>query len=158
MPVAAFVHGQSIGRALRQALADTLQTVAAKCAVMALEATAWGFYSLAQHDYKAAGEYFTSAGLFAAVGGAAAVAARFVQPGKEERGGAGGGSQAGAGASTQQEGSGAQRGPRVTFVIQGNVYGPGGVRTIMDLMNREVLDNDAPLFASGTTGRKAVRR
>jgi hypothetical protein len=48
------LYGESVGKALKQALAAELAHVAARCAIKALEATADGFFFLATGQFAAA--------------------------------------------------------------------------------------------------------
>jgi hypothetical protein len=91
------LYGKTGPAIMRQILAAALATIAAESAVHAIEALALGFYRLAQHDYGAAGQAFTSAAIFGSVAGAAAIAGRviagnsFNQQAQASTGGASGG-------------------------------------------------------------------
>jgi hypothetical protein len=81
------LYGDSIGAAMKKALAAELAKLAASSAIHALEATAWGFYMLAMQDYRGAALAFQSAALFAAVAIGAGVAARALTPGGRDKAG-----------------------------------------------------------------------
>ncbi|HRJ90427.1 MAG TPA: tape measure protein [Pyrinomonadaceae bacterium] len=72
------LYGDSIGLALKKALAAELAHVAGVATVNALYATALGFMRLAQWDFVGAGQAFTSAALWAALAGGTALAAKAV--------------------------------------------------------------------------------
>jgi hypothetical protein len=74
------LYGDSIGTALRKALAAQLAHFAATAAMHALYATALGFLRLAQWDFVAAGHAFASAALWAGFAGVAAIAAKAIMP------------------------------------------------------------------------------
>src|SRR5579859_206052 len=67
---------QSVGKALEQALAQSLATIAAQAAVKALFYTAEGFAAMAGFQETSAGQYFAAAGEMAAVAVAAGVTGR----------------------------------------------------------------------------------
>lgn len=70
------LYGGSVGKALKQALAAELAHIAGVATVKALYATALGFMRLAELNFPAAGNAFLSAGLWAALAGGTALAAR----------------------------------------------------------------------------------
>jgi hypothetical protein len=72
------LYGGSVGEALKMALAAELAHIAGVATVNALYATALGFLRLAQWDFAAAGNAFVSAGMWAALAGGVALAARAV--------------------------------------------------------------------------------
>lgn len=74
------LYGESVGKALKQALAAELAHVAARCAIKAIEATADGFFFLATGQHAAAVAAFTAAAYYAAVAVAAGVAAKALAP------------------------------------------------------------------------------
>lgn len=70
------LYGGSVGKALKQALAAELAYLAGWATVQALRATAWGFLMLAMQKYDSAANAFIAAGVFAALAGGSALAAR----------------------------------------------------------------------------------
>lgn len=72
----AIAYGQNVGQAMKRAAQEEVASIAEKSLVKSLEALATGFYLLAVQDYTGAGQAFTSAALWGAIGGAAAVASR----------------------------------------------------------------------------------
>jgi hypothetical protein len=131
----AIVYEKSIGAAMASALKATLASLSAEALVQAIKATALGFLRLAEHDYAAASQAFTSAGIWATVGGVAAIAGRALPSTGAERGatpGFGGlvvGAPGGVGAVVRAGGpsplaAGAGRPPQgVTVIFQGPIYG-----------------------------------
>lgn len=93
----AIVYQKSIGDAMLAALKSTLASISAQAMVRAIEATALGFLLLAEQDYEGAANAFVSAGLWASIGGVAAIAGRAI-PGGETTA-AGRGTTSGAGQS-----------------------------------------------------------
>ena len=87
----AIVYSGSVSKAMRQALAATLESIAAESMVRAIYSTALGFLDLAEGNYDGAGKAFTAAAIFGSVGAAAAVAGRAVAGPQGQAGGAGGG-------------------------------------------------------------------
>jgi len=69
--VAAIESGASFGQAMQQMLKATVMSVGKQAVIKALYASAEGFLALARWDLPAAGNAFTSAALFGAVGVAA---------------------------------------------------------------------------------------
>lgn len=78
------LYGDSVGKALKKALAAQLASVAAEAAVWALKAAALGFYLLAIHDYSGAASAFKSAAVWGAVAVLAGVTARALAKGSFE--------------------------------------------------------------------------
>lgn len=71
----AIMGQESFGKALEKATAQTLANLAAQAMVYAIFYTAMGFAKLAEYDFTGASNAFTSAAIYAAVGGMAAGAA-----------------------------------------------------------------------------------
>lgn len=90
------LYGDSIGDALKKALAAELAHIAGVATVNALFATALGFLRLAQHDFVAAGQAFVSAGLWAALAAGTGLAARALSGGSARGGSRGPQDQPGA--------------------------------------------------------------
>lgn len=86
---------QSVGKALEEALAQSLSSIAAQAAVKALFYTAEGFAALAGFEDTSAGQYFAAAGEMAVVAVAAGVAGRALS------GAAGGGGGSSSGSNAQ---------------------------------------------------------
>lgn len=78
------LYGESVGKALKKALAAQLASVAAEAAVWALKAAALGFYLLAIQDYSGAASAFKSAAVWGAVAVLAGVTARALAKGSFE--------------------------------------------------------------------------
>jgi hypothetical protein len=78
------LYGESIGAALKKALAAELAHIAGIATVKALEATALGFLELAYGDYSGAANAFVSAGLWAALAAGTALGARAISGGKSK--------------------------------------------------------------------------
>jgi hypothetical protein len=145
----AIVYRGSITDAMRQATAAVLASLAAEAFVRAIYATALGFWHLAHFNFKAAGEAFTSAAIFGAVGGAAAVAGRAIAPPRTGGGvsatpvGLVGGLPADGGGSASDRPRGG-----VTVIIQGHVIGRAGIEEMTDIINEAVRDRDVRLIAT----------
>lgn len=75
------LYGGSVGQALKKALAAELAYIAGVATINAIYATALGFMRLAQWDFVGAGNAFISAGIWAAVAGGSALAARALSGG-----------------------------------------------------------------------------
>jgi len=93
------LYGDSIGEALKKALAAELAHIAAVATVNAIYATALGFMRLAMYDFTGAAMAFKSAALWAVLAAGAALGARAIS---------GGGQKAGSGKS-DKESNGQQR-------------------------------------------------
>jgi len=157
---AAIVWRKSIGDAMRQATAETLQQMAAKAYVEAIWCTAWGFISLAQWNFSAAAQYFTAAGLLATVGTAAALAGRAIAPKQGGAGATGGTGEGVSGGGTAAGASEAQetRRPQVNIYIQGPVVGRYGMDELAEMLNDAVQGRDVKLISSGTLNNTRLRR
>lgn len=79
------LYGDSIGAALKKALAAELAHIAGVATVRALYATALGFMRLAEYDFAGAANAFTSAALWAALAVGAAVAGRALSGGGDKK-------------------------------------------------------------------------
>lgn len=101
---AALMGQQSFGEAMKQMTAQILANLAAEAVVQAIYATALGFLRLAQWDFAAAGNAFTSAAIWAMVAAAAGAGAMAMS--------AGGSGASGSGGSSGGERSTAAAGPR----------------------------------------------
>ncbi len=176
----AMVYGGSMEKAMRQALAATLESIAAQSMVQAIYATALGFLDLAEGNFAGAGQAFTAAAIFGSVGAAAAVAGRAVA-GTSGAGGAGGGSGSGggsqygangvgsfgaegaarskdAGAGFQVGGTAANPGTHVTVNVQGHVIGTSGVDQLCQMLNEAVRGRNVQLTATNTTTGVQIQR
>jgi hypothetical protein len=89
------LYGESVGKALKMALAQELAHIAARAAIKALEATAEGFILLAFGQYDKAASAFTAAALYAALAIGAGLAAKALAP-KQQAKPTGGAASAGA--------------------------------------------------------------
>jgi hypothetical protein len=72
------LYGTTGPAVMRKVLASALATMAAEAAVRALMMAAYGVAALAFGDFEAAGFFFTSAAIFGAIAGVAAIAGRLV--------------------------------------------------------------------------------
>lgn len=72
------LYGKTSGEVLKKVLAQTLASIAAEAAVRAVYATALGFLRLAQWDFVAAGNAFTSAAVWASIAVGTALAGRAI--------------------------------------------------------------------------------
>ncbi|HEX4311880.1 MAG TPA: hypothetical protein VHZ25_17755 [Acidobacteriaceae bacterium] len=148
----AFVYEKSIGQAMRSALASVLESFAGQAAAAALMAAAWGFYDLAFGDYADAALDFTSAGIFAAVGGAAALAGRAIAPSQNASSASATTAAAASGASDAAASTGAASSttpqPTVHVYISGPIVGMNGGQQLADIINQAVYNNDVTLYAS----------
>lgn len=154
----AVVYSKSLGTAMREAAAATLASLAAEALVYAIYSTGLGFLRLAQHDYVAAGQAFTAAAIWGAVGGAAAVAGRMIAPKDERqaggRGEGGGGREAGGGPAGREE----KAEPRVAIYISGHVVGASGIEELTEIINEAVEHRDVRLVSSEAKRAGAVVR
>ncbi len=154
----AFITQKSIGAAMQQVLASTLESIAGQAAVQAIYASALGFLDLAEQDYPGATAAFTSAAIFGSVAAAAAITGRAISTpagGSGGGSGAGGGSGSGTRAGSAQAGSVAGSGSSpqqgtVTINIAGHVIGQSGAAQLADILNQAVYGNDVTLYASHT--------
>lgn len=173
----AIVYGDSISKAMRQALAATLESIAAESMVRAIYATGLGFLDLALGDFEAAGNAFAAAALFGSVGAAAAVAGRAVAGPQGGPGGPGMGYGGSGGPGVGQFGSDAAArerntaaavqpgataaygaGPHVTVNVQGHVFGPGGEAELCRMLTDAVMNRGATLTATNSkTGVQVTR-
>ncbi len=144
----AFMYKQSIGEAMRAALAATLQSIAAEAGVQAIYATALGFLRLAQRDFASAASAFKAAAIFGSVGVAAAVAGRAVAPRGKESSAISDQLSAGGRAQESEDRSQESRGPRVAIYVQGHVIGRSGIEEITEMINDAVAQRDVRLVAT----------
>jgi hypothetical protein len=158
----AIVYKKSIGEAMEAAMASTLESLAGQAITYGIYATALGFLDLAEGNYEAAGNAFTSAAIWGTVGAAAGIAGRAMTPSSAASGGAGGlGTQAAAmsayGANNQAIPAQQQRGG-VNVYIAGHVIGNSGVSELAGMLNDAVLGQDVTLTATNTrTGVQVTR-
>jgi hypothetical protein len=151
----AIVYKQSIGDAMRAALASTLESIAAQSFTYAIYATALGFLCLAEWDFSGAAAAFEAAAIFGTVGVASAIAGRAVAP--KQAGAAGGGAsgQGGSAADSSSSSSAAaagggssSSGPSVTVIVQGHIIGRSGIEEVTDMINEAVQQRDVRLVAT----------
>lgn len=125
------IYGTTGPAVMRKVLAAALASIAAEAAVRAIEAAALGFLLLAMGDFEAAGNAFVSAGMWALLAGAAALAGRAVAGNafKQQNQGAYGGAAAGGTAPAGQGTGGLYSSqPDVTKDVDRN--SPGSTGTI----------------------------
>jgi hypothetical protein len=161
----AIVYSKSIGEAMRAALASTLESLAARSLTEAIFATAYGFMCLAEQNYEGAASAFTAAAIFGTVGGAAAVAGRFVAPssasGAAGRGAAGAGGTAGVGqygsqtAARQADQGGvapptAAGGPHITVNVSGHLVGWTNIGELTGALTDAVMEGGHTLTSTNT--------
>lgn len=77
------LYGESVGKALKKAMAAELAHIAGVATIKALYATALGFIRLAELNFPAATNAFISAGLWAALAGGSALAAKALSGGSQ---------------------------------------------------------------------------
>ena len=148
----AIVYGQSMGQAMRAALAATLESIAAESLTQAIYATALGFMRLAQYDYAGASAAFQAAALFGSVGVASAVAGRVAAPAQGAA--ASGGAASAAGGASYGPGGGAggagytSNPGGVQINIYGHVMGVAGIEQVASMLNDAVQNRDVRLVAT----------
>lgn len=164
----AIVYSKSIGEAMRAATAAELESLAARALTDALYWTAWGIADLCVGDGADAALAFEAAGIFAAVGGGAALLGRAVAPKQSSGASAGAASAPGlapgtGGVSSSGFGSGygggrSQQGPHITINVAGPIVGPSGISQLTSMINDAVLNQDVTLTATNTrTGVQTTR-
>jgi hypothetical protein len=156
----ALVYSKSIGAAMKEATASTLESIAAKDMVLALDALGWGFYDLAMGNYADAVSAFEAAAIFGSVGAAAGAVGRAIagpQSSAGSRAGAPGGSLPSNTSSRERDmqsgavgAPAAASGPHVSITIMGHVIGQSGVSELCSMLNDAVLNGDNTLTATNT--------
>jgi hypothetical protein len=164
----AIMYKQSVGEAMKAALAATLESLAGQAYGQAIYSLALGFLDLAEGNEAGAVQAFTAAAIFATVGTAAALVGRGVAPAQGTGGGAGGsGSAGGAGIgaygantsamqrnaqSSSQVGATAASGggTHVTVNVQGHLVGWNNIGELTSALNDAVLNQDQTLTATNT--------
>ncbi len=158
----AIVYQKSIGDAMRSALASTLESIAAQAITYAIYATALGFLRLAQHDPVGAASAFTSAAIWGAVGGVAAVAGRFIAPSQSSSTASSGSAAAassGTAASSDSTAAGVQQQQVLNISFSGPVYGgQAGIDQLCAAISDAVNTRNTKLTATNTTTGQVVRR
>lgn len=156
----AIVYRKSIGEAMQEAAASTLESLAAQSLTYAIYAAALGFIRLAEWDFGAAAEAFTAAAIFGSVGAAEAVAGREIAPQQKS-------ADAGAAASTGSSGgtapssaaTGSQAsGTTVQVYVSGPIIGPSGIEELTSMINDAVEHRDVRLVASRTLWSGALAK
>lgn len=148
----ALIYSQSVGKAMREAAAATIESIASEAIVETIWATGWGFYDLARGRYDDAGKDFAAAAIWGSIGGAAAITGRAIAPkdASSTPASASGSSATGSGstdAGSASSGS-AQAQPSVYIHVNGSIIGPSGASELCDIINQAVYGNDATLYAS----------
>jgi len=161
----AMVYEKSIGKAMAAAAKSALASIAAEAIVRAIYCTALGFLRLAQHDYVAAGQAFTSAAIWGTIGGVAAAVGRAIPGGeavtRPEAGGTLSPAAAGApvrlapgaasAAAREATGQGQQGPAQVTIVIQGDYLAtPQSADHLIGVINDAVQNRDVRLVSTHT--------
>ncbi len=157
----AVVYKQSIGDAMRAALAATLESIAAKALVESIYATALGFLELAEFDYEAAANAFTAAAIFGSVGLASAVAGSAAAPKQGPSAAPSGtaGTSGLAAASGAPGGAGGAQAPYIQVNVQtGHVIGPSGIEELAGMINDAVQNRDVRLIATQTRQSSQVTK
>jgi hypothetical protein len=132
------LYGQSVGKALKQALAEELAHIAARAAIKALEATAEGFILLAFGQFDRAASAFTAAALYATLAVGAGLAAKALAP-KQQAKPAGGVS---AGAS-QRSGTGSTDAGQIYSAQDASVLNIGRNRPEQQVITLHIRSNDS---------------
>jgi hypothetical protein len=152
------VYSKSVGQAMRQALASTVESIAAEADARAIYSLALGFLDLAEGNSSAAGSAFEAAALFGAVGLAAGVAGRAVAG--PSGGGASGGGRGGSGGGGSRGGGqfgtvGGDGNPQssataggVSVHVYGHVVGASGIEQLASMLNDAVQNRDVRLVAT----------
>lgn len=158
----AFIYEKSIGQAMRQAVASTLESIAAEAATWTIYATALGFLRLAQHDPAGAGAAFTSAAIWGSVAAVAAVTGRAIAPPQAGSSASAGGAAASTATAVvpgdSTAASAQQQGPLVHVYITNMYGGPAGIDQLASAINDAVLNRNVQLTATNTTTGQVVRR
>jgi len=154
----AMVYSKSIGQAMRQATAATLESIAAQSMVQAIYSLALGFKDIAEQDYPGAAAAFEAAALFGAVGVGSGVAGRAVAgPGGVGGGGGGGGGARGSGGAIGGSGGGGGTGSSpqssasvggVSVHVYGHVIGASGIEQLCSMISDSVQNRDVRLIAT----------
>ncbi len=154
----AVIYKQSIGDAMKSALAAVLESVSAMSIVHAIKSTALGFEALAEHDYPAATSAFTAAAIWGSVG-AAAVTGRVIAPpqaGSTASSAAAAGSSSGTSAGTSAGSGAAGNGYNLTINVAGSIY--KDTDALIDAINEAVTQRDKALTSTNTTTGQVVYR
>jgi hypothetical protein len=160
----AIIWQKSIGEAFRKAALQAVGAIAQEALVRAIYATALGFYLLAVQDYRGAAAAFKSAAIYAAVGGAAALAGRALA-GPDVREGKGGTTSSG---GTTSEASASKSSAATTetttsqktvqIIFQGPVYGgQAGIDELVRHISQAVSERDVNLVAYTVVRQPATR-
>lgn len=168
------VYSKSLGDAMRQALAQTLESISARAMVQAIYSAALGFLCLAEGDFSGAASAFEAAAIFGSVGVAAGVAGRAAAGSQSQAGGAGaagrGGSGSGPGVGQYGSQTAARQademgvaapgsgpgGPHMTVNFYGHVLGTSGASEVCSMLSDAVMNSNATLTATNTKTGKQV--
>lgn len=155
------LYGGSVTKALRQALAAELAHIAGVATINALYATALGFMRLAELDFPAAANAFISAGIWAAVAGGAALAARAIAP-KNENASRAFSQQAASSTSSRADrnvdGQGKQYSSRPDQVMSGGINSTQKLEITFGLKGDGVLELLDKSVRSNGRGREIILR
>jgi tetratricopeptide (TPR) repeat protein len=160
----AIIWQKSIGEAFRKAALQAVGAIAQEALVRAIYATALGFYLLAVQDYRGAAAAFKSAAIYAAVGGAAALAGRALA-GPDVREGEQGAVARRPGEVAPElivsgQGQPAATAPERTIqiIFQGPVYGgQAGIDELVRHISQAVSERDVNLVAYTVVRQPATR-
>lgn len=160
----AIIWQKTIGEAFRKAALQAVAAIAQEALVRAIYATALGFYLLAVQDYRGAAAAFESAAIYAAVGGAAALAGRALA-GPDVREGEQGAvarqpGQVAPGLIISGQGQQAEQAPQKTvqIIFQGPVYGgQAGIDELVRHISQAVSERDVNLVAYTVVRQPATR-
>lgn len=152
--VQAIQYKTSIGDAMEAALAATVASIAGQALVQAIYSAAWGFLDIAEGNIPGATAAFEASGMFALVGGGAALGARALTPSSASSAAsasaaAASGGVAASGADTTAAGAGGG-GSTVSVTVNGHIIGVNGAQQLVDIINQAVYENDATLYATHT--------
>lgn len=157
------VYSKSIGAAMQAATKSTLESVAARDIVLAVDALAWGFYDIAMKDYAGAASAFQAAAIFGSEGVIAGLLGRAIPNPPSGATGAGAAvpSQIAARQANMQSGAigaPAAAGQHLTINLYGPVVGTSGVGELCSMLSDAVLQGDHTLTATNTkTGVQVTR-
>lgn len=162
----AIIWQQSIGEAFGKAALQAIGAIAQESIVRAIYSTALGFYLLAIQDYDGAAMAFESAAVFAAVGGATALAGKALAGSLQgsttaappSRSAQTSGAAAKASRSSAASAAGGSQQQNVQVIFQGPVYGgQAGLDELVRHISQAVTERDLNLVAYTVVRQPATR-
>jgi hypothetical protein len=145
----AIVYSTSVGKAMKSALAATLESLSAQALVETIFETAWGFKCLAMQDYTGAGNAFTAAAIFVTVGGAAAISGRAIAPSSTSSSSSSA-STASSSTDSSSTSSGSSSNSNLTVIVEGHLVGWTNINELTAALNDAVLNQDVTLTSTNT--------